>query len=158
MITTARSVPSGIPAADVTDVATGRLESPVSVPASTPVKAEPAKADATKADATKADAPKAEPVSADIKGEPKNDASDEMLTPRTPASPSAINAALANGMLAHADETDDSHAPSLTHPGCGIVPAALAIGVEEKGIQRGEKVLLTAFGSGLNTRFLGFQW
>ena len=35
----------------------------------------------------------------------------------------AENAALANGMLAHADETDDSHAPSLTHPGCGIVPA-----------------------------------
>src|SRR5204862_4246341 len=29
----------------------------------------------------------------------------------------AENAALANGMLAHADETDDSHAPSLTHPG-----------------------------------------
>src|SRR5712671_163863 len=25
----------------------------------------------------------------------------------------AVNAALANGMLAHADETDDSHAPSL---------------------------------------------
>jgi 2-methylcitrate dehydratase PrpD len=40
---------------------------------------------------------------------------------------SAVNAALANGMLAHADETDDSHAPSLTHPGCGIVPAALAM-------------------------------
>src|SRR5574341_2113305 len=39
----------------------------------------------------------------------------------------AVNAVLANGMLAHADETDDSHAPSLTHPGCGIVPAALAI-------------------------------
>ena len=37
----------------------------------------------------------------------------------------AMNAALANGMLGHADETDDSHAPSLTHPGCGIVPAAL---------------------------------
>lgn len=46
----------------------------------------------------------------------------------TPIVTSAINAALANGMLAHADETDDSHAPSLTHPGCGIVPAALAIG------------------------------
>ena len=30
-------------------------------------------------------------------------------------------------MLAHADETDDSHAPSLTHPGCAIVPAALAM-------------------------------
>jgi 2-methylcitrate dehydratase PrpD len=40
---------------------------------------------------------------------------------------SAVNAALANGMLGHADETDDSHAPSLTHPGCGIVPAALAM-------------------------------
>jgi 2-methylcitrate dehydratase PrpD len=46
----------------------------------------------------------------------------------TPIVTSAINAALANGMLAHADETDESHAPSLTHPGCGIVPAALAIG------------------------------
>lgn len=40
---------------------------------------------------------------------------------------SAVNAALANGMLAHADETDDSHAPSRNHPGCAVVPAALAI-------------------------------
>ena len=40
----------------------------------------------------------------------------------------ATLAALANGMLAHADETDDSHAPSLTHPGCAVVPAALAVG------------------------------
>ena len=39
----------------------------------------------------------------------------------------AVNAAMANGMLAHADETDDSHAPSLTHPGCGIVAGALAL-------------------------------
>jgi 2-methylcitrate dehydratase PrpD len=39
---------------------------------------------------------------------------------------------LANGMLAHADETDDSHAPSLTHPGCGIVPAALAMAERER--------------------------
>jgi 2-methylcitrate dehydratase PrpD len=44
----------------------------------------------------------------------------------------AVNAALANGMLAHADETDDSHALSLTHPGCGIVPAALAMGERER--------------------------
>ncbi|MDP2241513.1 MAG: MmgE/PrpD family protein [Burkholderiales bacterium] len=43
----------------------------------------------------------------------------------------AEHAALANGMLAHADETDDSHAPSLTHPGCGIVPAALAMAERE---------------------------
>ncbi len=40
---------------------------------------------------------------------------------------SAVNAAFANAMLAHSDETDDSHAPSLTHPGCGIVSAALAL-------------------------------
>jgi 2-methylcitrate dehydratase PrpD len=44
----------------------------------------------------------------------------------------AEHAALANGMLAHADETDDSHAPSLTHPGCGVVPAALAMGERER--------------------------
>src|SRR6185503_1189153 len=30
------------------------------------------------------------------------------------------------GMLAHADETDDSHAASRTHPGCAVLPAALA--------------------------------
>jgi 2-methylcitrate dehydratase PrpD len=39
----------------------------------------------------------------------------------------AINAALGNGFMAHADETDDSHAPSITHPGCAVVPAALAV-------------------------------
>jgi 2-methylcitrate dehydratase PrpD len=52
---------------------------------------------------------------------------------------SAENAALANGMLAHADETDDSHAPSLTHPGCGIVPGALAMAEHERA--RGEALL-----------------
>jgi 2-methylcitrate dehydratase PrpD len=45
---------------------------------------------------------------------------------------SAANAALANGMLAHADETDDSHAPSRTHPGCAVVPAALAIAERQR--------------------------
>jgi 2-methylcitrate dehydratase PrpD len=44
----------------------------------------------------------------------------------------AEQAAHVNGMLAHADETDDSHAPSLSHPGCAIVPAALAMGEREK--------------------------
>jgi 2-methylcitrate dehydratase PrpD len=39
---------------------------------------------------------------------------------------SAVNAALANGMAAHGDETDDSHLRGRFHPGCGIVPAALA--------------------------------
>ena len=38
------------------------------------------------------------------------------------------------------------------------LPAALAIGASEKNIQPQQKVLLTAFGSGLNARFLGFRW
>lgn len=37
-------------------------------------------------------------------------------------------AALINGMLAHSDETDDSHEFSQSHPGCAVVPAALAAG------------------------------
>jgi len=57
----------------------------------------------------------------------------------------AVNAALANGMLAHADETDDSHAPSLTHPGCGIVPAALAMAECQR---RSGKALLGAVALG----------
>jgi len=57
----------------------------------------------------------------------------------------AVNAALANGMCAHADETDDSHAASLTHPGCGVVPAALAMGERER---RGGTALLRAVALG----------
>ena len=44
---------------------------------------------------------------------------------------SAINAALANGMMAHADETDDSHTKTLIHPGSAVVPAALAMSERE---------------------------
>ena len=63
----------------------------------------------------------------------------------------AINAALANGMCAHADETDDSHAPSVMHPGCGIVPAALA--VAEKEGRNGEALLrAVALGYDVATR------
>ena len=39
-----------------------------------------------------------------------------------------IEAALANAVLAHSDETDDSNAPSQSHPGASIVPATLAAG------------------------------
>jgi len=52
---------------------------------------------------------------------------------------STANAALANGMFGHADETDDTHPPSLTHPGTSVVPAVLAIG--ERGRLSGERVL-----------------
>lgn len=41
---------------------------------------------------------------------------------------SPIEAALANGVLAHSDETDDSHGPSRSHPGVSVIPAALAAG------------------------------
>ncbi|MEX2450075.1 MAG: MmgE/PrpD family protein [Rhodospirillales bacterium] len=44
---------------------------------------------------------------------------------------SATIAALANGMTAHADETDDSHLASRSHLGCSVVPAALALGEKE---------------------------
>jgi 2-methylcitrate dehydratase PrpD len=39
-----------------------------------------------------------------------------------------MDAALVNGVLAHSDETDDSHGPSQSHPGASIVPAAFAVG------------------------------
>jgi 2-methylcitrate dehydratase PrpD len=44
----------------------------------------------------------------------------------------AINAALANGMLGHSDETDDAYYLALVHPGCSIVPAALAMAERER--------------------------
>ena len=40
----------------------------------------------------------------------------------------AFEAALANGMAAHADETDDSHLNGRFHPGCAVIPAAIAAG------------------------------
>ena len=63
----------------------------------------------------------------------------------------AIEAALANGMLAHSDETDDSHAPSQSHPGCGIVPAALAAG-ENFHISGQRLVRAVALGYDVGTR------
>ena len=45
---------------------------------------------------------------------------------------SATNAALINGIMAHADETDDHHLTSRTHPGCVIVPAALSMSQKEE--------------------------
>lgn len=62
-----------------------------------------------------------------------------------------IEAALANGMLAHSDETDDSHAPSQSHPGCGIVPATLAAG-ENFHISGARLVRAVALGYDVGTR------
>ena len=62
-----------------------------------------------------------------------------------------IEAALANGMLAHSDETDDSHAPSHSHPGCSVVPAALAAG-EQFGIDGTRLLRAVALGYDVGTR------
>src|SRR6185295_8753905 len=63
----------------------------------------------------------------------------------------AMEAALANGVLAHADETDDSHAPSLSHPGCAVVPAALAMG-EDIGIDGAHFLRAVALGYDIGPR------
>src|SRR5712692_6474976 len=44
-----------------------------------------------------------------------------------------IEAAIANGGLAHSDESDDDYSGGGAHPGCAIVPAALAL-AEQSGI------------------------
>lgn len=54
---------------------------------------------------------------------------------------SCVDAAFANGMMAHADETDDSHPRAQAHPGCGVVPAALAMAERES---RDGKAMLRA--------------
>lgn len=63
-----------------------------------------------------------------------------------------IEAALANGVLAHADETDDSHAPSQSHPGCAVVPAALAAG-ERFGISGTHFLRAVTLGYDVGPRF-----
>ena len=60
-------------------------------------------------------------------------------------------AALTLGMLAHADETDDSHAPSLTHPGCSVVPGALAL-ADAVGASGEALIRATALGYDICTR------
>src|SRR5256712_9679088 len=63
----------------------------------------------------------------------------------------AIEAALANGVLAHADETDDSHGPSRSHPGVSVVPAALAAG-EQFGISGKHFLRAVTLGYDVGTR------
>ena len=63
-----------------------------------------------------------------------------------------IEAALANGMLAHSDETDDTHPPSQSHPGCSVVPSALAVG-EKWGIDGQRYLRAVALGYDIGPRF-----
>lgn len=62
-----------------------------------------------------------------------------------------IEAALTNGMLAHSDETDDSHSPSQSHPGCAVVPAAFAAG-EQFQISGTHLLRAVALGYDVGTR------
>jgi 2-methylcitrate dehydratase PrpD len=61
------------------------------------------------------------------------------------------DAALANGVMAHADETDDSHNASRSHPGCAVVPAALAAG-EALGIDGARLIRAVTLGYDVGTR------
>jgi len=63
----------------------------------------------------------------------------------------AMDAALVNGVLAHSDETDDSHGPSQSHPGASIVPAALALG-EEIGASGVQYLRAVTLGYDIGTR------
>jgi 2-methylcitrate dehydratase PrpD len=63
----------------------------------------------------------------------------------------AIEAAFANAMLAHSDETDDSHAPSESHPGSSVVPSALAAG-EQFNIDGTRFLRAVALGYDVGTR------
>jgi 2-methylcitrate dehydratase PrpD len=63
----------------------------------------------------------------------------------------AIEAAFYNAMLAHSDETDDSHAPSESHPGASVVPAALAAG-EQFNIDGPRFLRAVALGYDVGTR------
>ena len=69
-----------------------------------------------------------------------------------------IEATLVNGVMAHADETDDSNNAGRWHPGCAVVPAALAMAEElgadgtillnavTLGYDVGTRIILAMFG------------
>lgn len=66
---------------------------------------------------------------------------------------SVVNAAFANAMAAHADESDDSNPVGPFHPGCGCVPAALAI-AEHAGRGGMEVLRAVTLGYDVGTRVL----
>jgi 2-methylcitrate dehydratase PrpD len=79
----------------------------------------------------------------------------------TPLTAAPVDAALANGVMAHADETDDSHNASRSHPGCAVVPAALAVG-EELGIDGARLLRAVTLGYDIGARVImamgGAEW
>src|SRR6202030_28462 len=70
-------------------------------------------------------------------------ASDVLLGP--------IEAAIANGELAHSDETDDDFTGGGAHPGSAVVPASLALG-EQFGVSGMHFVRAVALGYDIGMR------
>jgi 2-methylcitrate dehydratase PrpD len=64
-----------------------------------------------------------------------------------------IEAALVNGTMAHADETDDTLAPGPWHPGSNVVPAALATG-EQFGVSGAQFLRAVVLGYDIGTRVM----
>jgi 2-methylcitrate dehydratase PrpD len=62
-----------------------------------------------------------------------------------------IEAAIVNGALAQSDETDDNYSAGGAHPGCAVVPAALAVG-ETFGIDRTHFLRAVTLGYDLGMR------
>jgi 2-methylcitrate dehydratase PrpD len=69
----------------------------------------------------------------------------------SPLTLTPADAALVNGMMAHADETDDSHNASRSHPGCAVVPAALAV-AEARGLDGARLLRAVTLGYDVGTR------
>ena len=66
---------------------------------------------------------------------------------------SAVNAALVNGMFGHADETDDFEPVTKAHPGCSVIPTALAV-AERENSSGPELLRAVTLGYDLCCRFL----
>jgi 2-methylcitrate dehydratase PrpD len=62
-----------------------------------------------------------------------------------------IEAAVANGVLAHSDETDDDYTGGGAHPGSAVVPASLALG-EQFGVSGMHFVRAVALGYDIGMR------
>ncbi len=65
----------------------------------------------------------------------------------------AADAAMVNGVMGHADETDDSHGRSRSHPGCAVIPASFAVG-EELNISGAHFLRAVTLGYDIGTRLL----
>jgi 2-methylcitrate dehydratase PrpD len=65
----------------------------------------------------------------------------------------AVDAALANAMCAHSDETDDFEPVTKAHPGSSVVPAALAM-AEKEGRSGQDMIRAVALGYDLGCRLL----